>query len=204
MLDSNSKRGAPSSKHKLVMLSANNKNNIVKSIEGNGLFQDFSFCHYIRPRVGLRELLKDMTYHVRNLTREDYCLILIGEEDFINSNDLSALVQYIRESVEKISHTNLILACPTYICGRSLYNSRVERFNQLLFGDLCNHKNNFFAYDCNANLVLDMFSKVSGRLNNSGMKNVLQNLHHNINWLRNQHLGLLDCDKCSSDELFRP
>lgn len=169
-----------SAKNKLLFLSSNNKNKITKIVTDGDYFPNFSFCHYIKPGVGVKHLLEDINSHLTHMTRHDYCVVLIGEDDFKRSNDLVALVQYIRESVKNITFTNLILACPTFICGRPLYNARVDIFNHLLFKDLNNYNKCFYAYDCNSNLKPEMFSMWSGKLSNSGMNNIIENLDYNI------------------------
>jgi hypothetical protein len=172
-----------SSKENLLILSCNNKNKIAHIIRDNDIFQNFSYCHHIMPGAGVRDLLKGLKTRLQNMTMNDYCVIIIGEEeDFGGPTDVNALVHHIREVVNSIDFTNIILSCPTFICGRPLYNERVESFNYALFNDLCNHNKCFFVYDSNANLELNMFSARSGRLNNRGMKNIIENLQYNISW----------------------
>lgn len=167
-------------KNKLLILSSNKTNKISRLITDNDYFPNFSFCHHVKPGAGVKYLLQDIQSQLRHMTKNDYCVVLIGEEDFKSSIDLEALVQHIRVSVESITFTNLILACPTFVRGKQLYNARVDRFNQLLFNDLYNHNECFYAYDCNSNLSSEMFSVWSGRLKNSGMKSIIENLEYNI------------------------
>lgn len=183
------------SKNKILLLSTNNKNKTLHIIRNNDYFDNFSFCHYVKPGVGIACLLNGLRNQLKDFTRCDYCVILVGEEDFRDLNDYISLVMDIKEVVKDITFTNIIIACPTYICGRPLYNARVERFNSLLFEDLTNHNECFFVYDSNRNLSFDMFSLKTGRINNYGMMNIITNLQYNINWHANQKSGY-----CFGDE----
>lgn len=192
-----------SNKDNLLILSSNNKNKIINIIRDNNCFKNFSYCHHVFPGAGVRQLFEDLTTRLCNMTMKDYCVIILGEEDFKKVTDVNALVIHIREVVKSIHFTNIVLSCPTFICNRPLYNERVERFNYLLFNDLGNHSKNFFVYDCNTNLEFDMFSVWNGRLNNRGMKNIIENLQYNISWISgNSEYGSLKAGQNESP-LFR-
>lgn len=196
------KKRDPSTNDNLQILSSNNGNSIVKTISNNNYFGNFNFCHHIIPGVGITELFRDLHNSLKDMTRRDYCIVLIGDEDFHDSNDLNGLVLYIQESVKCITFTNVIVVCPTYICGKPMYNARVEIFNYLLLNSLEKQNACFFVYEPNLNLSYDMFSKRTGRLTDVGMKNVIINLQYNIFWHANRdpiklHQGV------TSDEFFR-
>lgn len=105
----------------------------------------------------------------------DYCIIFVGEQDLINSDNSINLVNYIRESLLNITHTNKIICVPTYVCGALIYNYKVEMFNNLLTMDM--QSNNYaYIFDTNRDLTLDMFSYHSGKITKYGIKNVFVSL----------------------------
>lgn len=56
-----------------------------------------------------------------------------------------------------------------------MYNCKIELFNNLLYLEL---KNNTYAYfyDSNAKVAFDMFSLKTGKLTNSGLKHVYNDI----------------------------
>jgi hypothetical protein len=161
-------------KNKLAVLSCNKRNNIYSIIEDDPLLSKFECCHFKTPGGGIRESLHKLEYKLSNFTMKDYCVILIGEEDFLENENYPDLVQYIVKNVTPIVHTNIILACPTYICGKPMYNSKVESFNMLLRSNVSLHEKHF-SFDSNLDLSFDMFSNMTGRINNRGLANII---HH--------------------------
>lgn len=109
----------------------------------------------------------------------DFCIILIGENDFNVSQNYSELVSQIRNILVPIDYTNIIICVPTfnYSPYAHILNKRVDFFNTLFYKDVQKHE---YAYllDSNLELTYDykMFSKSRGVLNNYGMKNIISNL----------------------------
>jgi hypothetical protein len=100
---------------------------------------------------------------------------LVGEEDFKKSDNYTKIVKELKELLEGITHTNIIIALPTYICGAPLYNYRVEMFNVLMLTSM-QHLENVHVFDCNYDLTFDLFSSRTGKVTNLGLKNVFENL----------------------------
>lgn len=177
-------------KPKLCILSSSSGNNILETAKEK--FSDTKICHYITTGGGVKELLKNIEQKLQGFTYNDFCVVFIGEQDFYNSNDYKGLVNHVREKLEKVNNTNIIVAVPTYICGTLIYNSRVEYFNTLLYQDMLRYKYAYY-FDTNCNLTLDMFSARTGKLNIYGIENICENLQ------------LLQCDIFSySNDIIEP
>lgn len=162
-------------KNKVIFFSDNNRNKILQIIKGQDYLQHFNYCHHVQPGSGLQNLLTAVSVQAKKLTKNDYCVILIGERDFHSTQDYHRLVSYTRKKLQKLNNTNYIIACPTYICGSQLFNARVDAFNMLLFNDISMHNYSAF-FDPNTNLTFDMFSSWNGKLMNIGMRNIMENL----------------------------
>lgn len=69
------------------------------------------------------------------------CLIMIGEKDFEETNNYLDIIYLIKKQLENIQNTNIILCLPTYRYGKynTMYNWRVEHFNNLLYLDTQHH-----------------------------------------------------------------
>lgn len=116
---------------------------------------------------------------LQNFTMDDFCIILIGEADFNSTNDSISLVLAIRESLQKVQHTNVILCVPTFKCKSyaNMYNWRIENFNNLLYLDIITHEH-CYSHDSNKHLTYDhsMFSKITGAINNLGMYTIFKDI----------------------------
>ncbi|KAJ2952561.1 hypothetical protein O0L34_g6883 [Tuta absoluta] len=168
-------------KPKIYVLSNNNRNKILQAISHHYEPNQFTYSHHIKTGVGIKILLNNLSTELLNYTKNDYCIVLIGEADFKYGSNLKSLhdfenlIQYIRETLEKISNTNIILAMPTYVCGAMIFNHNVEIFNTLLYRDTL--KNNYaYFFDSNADLSFDMFSEHTGKLTNTGYNELFANL----------------------------
>lgn len=104
---------------------------------------------------------------------------MIGEEDFRNTEDSIQLVRLIRESLKKITHTNIIICSPSYVVGALIHNYRVEMFNKLLYMDIQNYNFAYF-FDTNCDLSLEMFSYNTGKLNRLGLKCIFESIYRRI------------------------
>lgn len=105
---------------------------ILKAMLDN--FENMECVHLATPGGKIRELLNTLSVKLQGYTKQDCCILLIGEQDFIISDELehASLVQEIITTVETITNTNIIVCTPTYICGAQLFNYRVELFNSRL------------------------------------------------------------------------
>lgn len=97
---------------KLCVISSNKTNNILSIAEN--AFSSYQICHYLKPNCSIIQLLNNIDVKLRKYSLNDYCLILIGEQDFGYSKDYSKLVMQIRDKLLSIKHTNIILCLPTY------------------------------------------------------------------------------------------
>uniref|UniRef100_A0A2A4ISN9 Uncharacterized protein n=1 Tax=Heliothis virescens TaxID=7102 RepID=A0A2A4ISN9_HELVI len=101
---------------KMCILSTDNKNKLL-DIADNTLKWS-KRCHYITPHGTTQQLLRDIKEKLSDFTQEDYCIIiLIGEEDFRVTKVYVDIVTYIREILQEIKHTNVIICTPTFKCG---------------------------------------------------------------------------------------
>lgn len=168
----------PRWKKKVCLLSSNKRSPVLRCAQ-RSLGDDFQICHFLTPGAGIGRLLVNLDEKLVNYSAQDCCVVLIGEDDFKKSQNYLHLVKYIKENLEKVKHTNIILCLPTFNCGNfaNMYNWRVEVFNKLLYQDILKHE---YAYivDSNRNLTYDnsMFHKWSGCLNNKGMGVVFQDI----------------------------
>lgn len=178
-------------RNKLCIMSCYKRNAVLDIAETIFNGGDYQIMHYLTPNAGIREQLKCINEKLTDFTYQDYCIIMIGEEDFTKTNNYHELIRYLRATIQNISHTNVILCTPTYNCGRhqTMYNWRVEIFNNLLYSDVESHGYAYF-FDSNANLTYDnyMFSKYGGYLNNRGMRTVLTTLNQELNSLKKQNV----------------
>ncbi|KAJ2940625.1 hypothetical protein O0L34_g14730 [Tuta absoluta] len=166
------------SKNKLCILSNNKRHKITLLIQENELFKDFDTCHFITQNATVEILLKDIESNLKNYTKNDYCIIMIGEWNFKSTQNYNELVQFIRKKLQRLHEkTNIVIAAPVYKVGRPIYNGRVESFNRFLSLDM----NYGWFFDSNKNLTCDMFDKASGKLNNKGMKNNLFMMDRELN-----------------------
>lgn len=165
---------------KLCVISSNNRNKLIQAIERLNI-DNLEYCHYIKSHSGIQELLNGFETKIRNFTKRDFCVILIGEEDFKKSNANTDLISHIKEKLKPITHTNIIVAVPTYVCGAPLYNYKVEVFN-------CNLSNSLkslrwvHCFDSNLDLSVNMFSGITGKINKLGINNIFENI--SINFFR--------------------
>lgn len=167
--------------NKVCIVSANNVNNILGIAENT--FQNSKICHYCMPNAGAAELLASLDKKLVDYTLNDYCIVLLGEKDFLESNNYEKLVNHIKGKIENVMHTNVILCSPNFKLNWNvnLFNTRIEAFNRLM-----SQSNQTFKYTClfdtNKHLEYNykMFSKHTGKVNNRAIVNIFQNLNRYI------------------------
>lgn len=175
-------------RHKICLLSTNTHNKI-RDIAQRNFSESFDICHYLTPGLGLMQIIKTLPHKVEKFTKEDYCIIFIGEEDFNSTVDYYKLVFFIRDTLKKLRHTNILLCLPTYKCARSkdLFNWRVEIFNHILYMDNMSYT---YAYLVDSNLKLKydstMFHSVTGRINNYGLNVIFQYIVKHVTKIHNR------------------
>uniref|UniRef100_A0A2A4JDI9 Uncharacterized protein n=1 Tax=Heliothis virescens TaxID=7102 RepID=A0A2A4JDI9_HELVI len=187
-------------KSKICILSSNKQNKILEISEDK--FPNYEICHYLTPNSGIKNLLLNLDLKLKDYTVNDYCVILVGEEDFRQTSNYVELTINIRETLLKMQHTNIILCAPTFKLNdySAMFNSRIETFNSLIYLDACTYN---FAYLFDSNFYLDydisMFAKNKGSVNNRGMANIIHNLSLMINEFT-QYDNSVSCES-NDDEL---
>ncbi|KAI8432084.1 hypothetical protein MSG28_004592 [Choristoneura fumiferana] len=149
-------------------ITMNNLEQILKSTESKSKLTDINK----QPNTSINTKNRTTSY-----TKQDYCIVMVGEEDFDETQNYKRLVDQIKKKLETITNTNIIIAAPTYICGAPLYNARVEIFNKLLNHDMWSCKYGYgLFFDSNEDLTLDVFSENTGKLGNAGIRNLIKNI----------------------------
>ncbi|KAF9421458.1 hypothetical protein HW555_002673 [Spodoptera exigua] len=165
-------------KNKLCILSSHKSRGALSIIE-DVFSKYFDFCHYVFPNGTVKELLYGIENKLRNFTLNDYCIILIGENDIKENKNYITTINMIKEAFQKVTHTNNIICCPTYVRGAPIHNFRVEMFNNLI--NLSIQDNEYaYLFDSNYGLSLDMFSYITGKINNQGIRNIYERIMENI------------------------
>lgn len=103
--------------------------------------------------MGILRILDNIETETKGYSYNDYCIVFIGDADFETTNNPIELIHAMRQKLEKIKHTNVVLCFPTFKMGNysNVFNWRVEAFNSLLYKDVEEHKHTF-AIDSNLNL----------------------------------------------------
>lgn len=131
-------------------------------------FPQAQICHYSSTGGGLHQLLYGIENKLQNFTLKDHCLICIGENDFVTSVNYRRKIDYIREKLQNLQHTNIIIVLPTYNCNSyaNIFNRRIEHFNSLLYLDNL-EKEYAYILDSNKNLEYNfkMFNRKNGCIN---------------------------------------
>lgn len=176
-------------KSKICIISSNNRNKILQ-IAKNKLPKNTQICHYITPHQGLKTLAKGLSNKISNYSINDYCIIFIGEEDFLVTSNYLDLIFSLRETLLGVENTNIIICAPTYRYNETsnLFNWRIEIFNNLLHLDIETHKHAYLI-DSNSNLSYDwnMFTRKEGILKNAGMKIIFDQIAETVKYI--QHLN---------------
>lgn len=159
---------------KLCVLS-NDKNHVSLDIVETKFVNNWKYCNYRKTNTDIKTLLKDLHLKTQDFTLDDYCIIFLGEIDFLTTQNYLEIIYSIRNELLKTVHTNVIICLPTYKKDSFLFNSRVENFCNMLILDIETHK---YAYwlDSNLDLTDNMYSRVTGKVNEMGIRNVFSNL----------------------------
>lgn len=168
-------------KSKLCIISSNTTNKILPIAENT--FPHHQICHYLLQRCGIKKLLGSIHTKLIDYTMKDYCIIFIGEDDFLQTSNYFDIIMNINETLSAIKHTNIILCLPIYKYNyySTMYNFRIEMFNKLLYQDIQSY-NYATLFDTNLNLLFDftMFQRYSGRINNYAVTNIFKDLKNYI------------------------
>lgn len=166
-------------KKRVCVLSTDNKHKVLNIAQSVLLKDSDEICHYLTPTVGIEQLITGIETKLSDFTVHDYCIILIGSEDFKSTHDYSKIIIHIRDVLSKIKHTNIIICFPTYTYTKNndIYNWRIETFNNLLYHDIMSHEYAYYL-DSNQHLKCDfrMFRKKSGFINNLAMRAIFEDL----------------------------
>lgn len=180
------------SQNKLCVISSNKRNKIL-NIALNTLSDDFQICHYLTPNSGIEELFQNIHLKTATFTKDDYCVILIGEVDFMETRNYSDLVHVINVTLSKLLHTNFIVCLPTFKLKDTgaMYNSRIETFNNLLY---LNNLRDEYSFVADSNMQLsfsyEMFHRVTGTINNTGIRRIFQGIKETIHFIQGYNNAL--------------
>lgn len=174
-------------KRKLCIISSNSRNKILQYTRN--IIDHSDICHYITPGASISQILNGIKNKLKYFNSNDYCVIFIGDSDFKETNDYSKLIINIRNTMQEVQHTNIILCLPTYKSGNyaNLYNKRVETFNNLLYRD---NKYYEYAYLLDSNKKLEYYTKMytmKGFVSNFGYKIIIDNLNELIREISNYY-----------------
>lgn len=165
-------------KNKLCILSTNKTNNIL-TLAKEYFTDNYQICHYLTPNVDIMHLLRDLQTKLQHYTKNDFCIILIGEEDFKTTKCYLDIITHMRNALQNIKNTNIIIALPTYKYNNDdniLYNSRVELFNNMLCMDNITH-NYSYVLDSNLNLSYHHSTYIrSGTIKDCAMRVIFEDL----------------------------
>lgn len=193
--------------NKICIISANNCNKVLSIAEEK--INNYNIYHYLKTNCGTQQLLKGLKNMLKDYTMEDFCIILIGEDDFKTTNDYFELIYNIRSTLKEIDNTNIILCLPTFKFNSSsnLFNWRVENFANLLYLDIMTHLHAYLL-DSNLHLTYDnrMFNNLTGRLNNNGMRTIFDDIKRQmediiaVNLMANDNYDLEQDDQLKTKE----
>lgn len=177
---------------KICMISSNKRNDILKLAERN--FCDSEIFHYLNTNANIQNLLLNIDLKLKNFTLNDYCVIFIGENDFMCTEDYSKLIMLIRTNLLKVQNTNVIICLPNYKYGRNvnIFNKRVEVFNNMLYLDNETHQ---YAYILDSNKKLKYSYETfrfDGSVNRKGMNLIFSDLYKLIHKIDDDMLIILD------------
>ena len=163
---------------KICIISSNNKHNVL--FTADNVFQNnCNLLHYLKSNGNTKQLLEGLGTKLKNYTMEDCCIILLGQEDFKKTNDYYDIIFHLRSIVQDIRNTNIIICLPTYKYpfDATLFNCRVETFNNLLYLDIMTH-GHAYLLDSNLNLKYDdsMFNIHTGTINNLGLRTIFYDI----------------------------
>lgn len=181
---------------KICILSTNNRNDIVNIAKETLSKHSVNICHYIKTHCNSQQLVHDIETKLESFTMKDFCIILIGEEDFKTTCDYLQLTLHLRATLQKVNFTNIIVCTPTFNCSpqRNMYNWRVEHLNNLLYLDILTYEHAYLL-DSNKNLAIDstMFTKL-GSVNNHGMQTIFKDIDEYIDGIKKYDLFMTEDD----------
>lgn len=177
-----------------ICIISEDKNHRIYSIADDTLGNP-DICHYRMPNCGINNLLYDLDKKLIEFTKNDFCIILIGDTDFNTTKDYLSLVTNTREILQNITHTNIIICTPTYKHSyyATMFNCRVEHFNNLLYTEITSHRYAYYI-DSNKNLTCDykMFAKDTGFIKYLGIKTIFKDLSKLIMSIKSTHTQIND------------
>lgn len=189
-------------KTNICVLSSNKYNKTLSTFE-NVLTGDYHVVHYLKPYCGIKELLDGIEIKVQNYTYRDFCIVFVGDENFMTSQDHFKLINHIKEALQKIQHTNVILCLPTYRLNKHIFNGRVESFSNILYRDSQVHD---YAYllDTNLNLQYNhgMYRAYSGIIKTSALRVIFKDLQGLIILIEKHHISFPYANPFCNDGTF--
>nr|XP_049706653.1 uncharacterized protein LOC126056748 [Helicoverpa armigera] len=168
-------------RNKLCILSTNKTNKNILTLANEYFTENYQICHYLTPNVGIIHLLRNIETQLQDYTKKDFCVIMIGEEDFQSTECYFDIITLMRNKLQNLKNTNIIIALPTFKFNDNyniLYNSRLETFNNMLYLDNFTHQ---YSYILDSNLNLSYHPSAytrSGALKDSTMEIIFEDLYN--------------------------
>ncbi|PZC78139.1 hypothetical protein B5X24_HaOG202590 [Helicoverpa armigera] len=185
-----------------IHILSNNQRNKILSIAENTFPNNYEVCHYLLPNCNTVQMIQNIESKLCGFTMSDFCIIMIGEEDFRTTRDYHSLISKLKETLEKVKYTNVIICAPTYKYGvGSMYNWRIENFNNKLYLDILANEYAYFL-DSNKNLKCsyEMFHKNKGTINNYAMSIICKDILDYIQGIK-EELSASTCEHNFTSEV---
>ncbi|CAH1643118.1 unnamed protein product [Spodoptera littoralis] len=185
-----------------IHIVSSNKKNKILTIAENTFPDKYKLCHYLLPNSNTEQLIKNIEIKLHGMTMNDFCVLMIGEEDFNTTKDYIYIISKLKQTLQRQKFTNIIICAPTYKCGShigSMYNWRVQNFNNKLYLDVLQYEYAYFL-DTNKNLRWgEMFHKTNGTVNNYGMSIIFKDVIDFITGI-SEELTASSNDQCSNNQ----
>lgn len=185
-----------------IYILSNNQRNKILSIAQNTFPNNYEVCHYLLPNYNTVQMIQNIESKLCGFTMNDFCIIMIGEEDFRTTRDYHSVISKLKETLQKVKHTNVIICAPTYKYGiASMYNWRVENFNNKLYLDILANEYAYFL-DSNKNLKCsyEMFHQNKGTINNHAMSIICKDILEFIQGIK-EELSASSCEQNYTNEV---
>lgn len=166
-------------KNKLCILTNSSHVGTLSDLD-NIFGREFDYCCHITPHCTIKQLILNIGNKLLSYNMKDHCIVMIWERDFRRTCNYAEPIRSIRESLQRITHTNIIFYTPVYVYGALIYNYKIELFDNLLYSDI--QKYSYYFFDSNHYLSFDMFSHRTRKLNKDGIKNINVTLMDDVNF----------------------
>ncbi|CAH0701310.1 unnamed protein product [Spodoptera exigua] len=74
----------------------------------------FQYIRYVLPNCNIKDLLDNINTKLVNYDLSDYCIVMLGGKDLHSTCNYVELIKIIRDALQHINHTNIIVCTPSY------------------------------------------------------------------------------------------